>query len=170
MSLTQRPRGQGKPLISIIAAVGTNGQIGLNGGIPWKDSEDLKRFKYLTMGKPVVMGRMTYESIGGPLPGRQTVIITSQDPYNAPMCMTAKSVREAIQGLTQNHWNKEIFIIGGESIYKEVMAYADLLYLTHVNYDGPADTYFPRILGSWNIMHQESFKDGSQFKLMWRNG
>ena len=168
MSLIKKSRVQNRPIISVIVALGTRGQIGLDGGIPWDSSKDLQRFKWITIGSPVIMGRKTYESIGGPLVGRQNVIITSQQDYNAPMCNIAHNIKEAIEVLAQNSWNKEIFIIGGESIYKEVINYADMLYLIHVPYSGPADTYFPKIVGNWNRVFNEMDKDGSQFEVLWR--
>ena len=168
MSLVKKSRVSGRPIISIIAAMGCKGQIGLNGGIPWDSSKDLQRFKYITIGSPVIMGRKTYESIGVALPGRQNIIITSQENYNAPMCNTSSNIKEAIASLSKNAWNKEIFIIGGESIYKEVVGYADMFYLTHIPYSGPADTYFPKISGNWNRIFNEVDKDGSQFEVLWR--
>ena len=161
-------RVSGRPKISIIAAVGCKGQLGLNGKLPWESKKDMQRFKYLTMGKAIIMGRKTYESISKPLLGRQNVIMTTQDDYCAPMCNTSKDIKEAIVALSQNPWIKEIFIIGGESIYKEVMDLVDILYLTHVPYNGPADTYFPQIVGSWSRAYNETDPDGSVFEVLWR--
>lgn len=158
-----------KPIISIIAAVGVKSQLGLKGKIPWDNKVDLQRFKYITLGKPVIMGRKTYESIGRPLIGRQNVILTTQDNYNAPMCNTAKNLKEAIAVLAQNRFNSEIFIIGGESLYREALPIADMLYLTHVNYNGPADTYMPPLTGNWNRIYNKTDADGSIFEIMWRS-
>jgi dihydrofolate reductase len=159
------------PLISIIVATGTKGQLGLNGSIPWDNKKDLERFKYLTLRKPVIMGRKTYESIGKPLVGRQNIIITSDKNYFAPMCNVSSDVRNAIVALSQsgNRFNNEIIIIGGESIYSQVMDLVDIIYLTHVPYNGPADTWMPAITGSWNRVYHETDADGSLFEILWRN-
>jgi len=156
------------PIISVIAAVGVKGQIGLNGKLPWNSPEDIKRFKYLTLGKVVIMGRTTYESLGLPLVGRQNIIITTQKDYAAPLCNVSNNLAEAIASLSKNKFNREIFIIGGESIYRQALPMANMLYLTHVPYNGPADKYMPVLPGSWNRIYNEVDEDGNLFEIMWR--
>lgn len=126
--------------ISMIAAASTNRVIGRDELIPWEIPGEQKRFKELTLGQTVIMGRKTYESIGKPLPGRRTVIISRTQNISAENCMTVKSLREAYALLKDE---AEIFIAGGGEIYKEALPLADKLYLTVVEQEIEGNIYFP---------------------------
>jgi dihydrofolate reductase len=128
------------PRISIIAAVARNGVIGRDNRLPWHLPEDLKRFRALTMGHHVIMGRKTWESIGRVLPGR-TMVVVSRDPgYGVPGCLIAHSLEEAL-GLCGD--DPEVFVIGGAEIYRQALPMAGRLYLTRIEQDVAGDTCFP---------------------------
>lgn len=126
--------------VSVIAAVADNNAIGLNNALPWHLSEDLKRFRSLTMGHHIIMGRKTYESLGRLLPGRITVIVSRQTDYCVEGAITAGSLTEAI---AQCGNDEEIFVIGGAELYREALTRADRLYLTEVAGEFVADAFFP---------------------------
>jgi dihydrofolate reductase len=127
-------------IISIIAAVARNRVIGVNNQLPWHLPEDLQYFKKLTMGKPIIMGRRTHESIGKPLPSRQNIIVTRSN-LTFPGCETAQSIECA---LDIANGVEEIFIIGGAQIYKTALPLAHRLYLTEIDIEVEGDTYFPQ--------------------------
>jgi dihydrofolate reductase len=133
---------EGLMLISIIVAMGRNRAIGYKNMLPWRLPADLQRFKQLTMGHHLLMGRKTYESIGRPLPGRTSIIITRQPAFQAEGCFVVHSLEEAI-ALAQTHGEQETFIIGGAEIYKQALPLADRLYLTLVEAEPEADAFFP---------------------------
>lgn len=134
---------------TIVVAVSENGIIGRDGDMPWRLSTDLKRFKALTLGKPMVMGRKTYESIGGkPLPGRPHVVISRQAQIDHPDVTMAHSLAEAVtiaEDLARVSGGSEIIIAGGGEIYAQSMAIADRLCITHVETAVEGDTSFPAI-------------------------
>ncbi|PDT08060.1 dihydrofolate reductase [Rhizobium sp. M1] len=133
---------------TIIAAVARNGTIGRDGDMPWRLSSDLKRFKALTLGKPVVMGRKTYDSIGKPLPGRPNVVISRQAAIDDPAISMAHSLPEAMDAaerLALETAADEICIIGGGQIYAQAINLADRLCITHVEADLDGDASFPEI-------------------------
>jgi len=130
-------------IVSAVAAISEKDR-GLGNGpdLLWKIPEDLKRFKELTFGHPIILGRKTYESIGHALPGRINIVVTRDPNYRAKNCVVVTSVETAIEkakGL--NH--EEIFIIGGGEIYKAALPYTDRLYLTVIHAEKPADVFFP---------------------------
>jgi len=129
-------------MISLIVAASTNNVIGAQGELPWHLSGDLKRFKAITMGKPIVMGRLTYESIGRSLPGRQNIVITRQVDYAAEGCDVVQSVDAAIEAAGNA---EEIMIIGGSRIYLEFLPRADRIYLTRVQAEVEGDTFLPEL-------------------------
>lgn len=137
--------------VSIVVAVSENGVIGRDGDMPWKLSTDLKRFKALTLGKPVVLGRKTYESLGSkPLPGRPHVVVTrSTGIAGGDAVETVGSLEEGIRmarHIAEQTGAAEICIIGGGEIYRQAMTMADTLYVTHVEaVIGDGDTFFPAI-------------------------
>jgi dihydrofolate reductase len=116
--------------------------IGKDGKLPWRLSSDMKRFRELTMGHHVVVGRKTIESIGKPLPGRQTIVVTRNSDYKIEGCLIAGSVQAAI-ALAEARGEKETFVIGGADIYAEALVVADRVYLTEVHAEVGADTFFP---------------------------
>ncbi len=124
--------------LTIIAAIARNGVIGDQGRIPWHISDDLKRFKRLTLGHPIIMGRKTYESIGKPLPGRRNLVLTRQTAL--PGVESFASLGAALKACRDN---ETVFVIGGAEIYREALPMADVLYLTHVHRDVAGDTRFP---------------------------
>lgn len=130
--------------VSIIAAIATNGVIGRQGQLPWRLSGDLRRFKRLTMGHTIIMGRKTWESIGRPLPGRRTVVITRHPDYqiDAEGVHIAGNLDDALS-IAEAANDDEAFVVGGAQIYHEAMSRADRLYFTEVAADVQGDAYFP---------------------------
>ncbi|MBI2611968.1 dihydrofolate reductase [Candidatus Gottesmanbacteria bacterium] len=131
-----------KPVISIIAAIGKNRELGKDNKLLWHIPEDLIRFKKLTSGHVVIMGRKTYQSIGRPLPNRTNIIITRDINFSAPGSIITHSLDEALEIAKQKE-KEEIFVIGGGQIYNQAINLADKLYLTLVDGTFAADTYFP---------------------------
>ena len=117
-----------------------NRVIGINNTLPWRLPEDLKHFKALTMGHHIVMGRKTYESIGRPLPGRTTVIVTRDPAYRVEGCLTAHSIADAIAACAGD---AEIFFVGGAELYAQILPRAERLYLTEIQGDYAGDSHFP---------------------------
>ncbi|MBI3936868.1 MAG: dihydrofolate reductase [Betaproteobacteria bacterium] len=141
--------------ISIIVAMAKNRVIGANNAIPWHLPGELKRFRSVTMGHHIVMGRRTYESIGRLLPGRITVIVTRTPGYAAPGAIVAASLDAAIAACGNDD---EIFVIGGAQLYAAALPIADRLYLTTVNAEVAGDTYMPDFNpGAWREVSAQSF-------------
>lgn len=145
-----------KQILSIIVAVGENGEIGRGGDLVWRIREDLKRFKFLTMGHPVVMGRKTWESLPKALPGRTNIIVTRNPEYRAEGALTASSVDDALRLAAAAEGGDEVFIMGGGSLYAASAGMADRLYLTRIHAScGDADTCFPAIdPEEWNVRYK----------------
>ena len=134
--------------LCLIVAVSRNGVIGLNNQLPWHLPEDLKYFKSVTMGKPIVMGRKTYDSIGRPLPGRTNIVITRDASWSAPGVEVAQTLETALElGATacDAAGAEEIMVIGGEQIYRMTLDSAERLYLTQVDAEVEGDAFFPEI-------------------------
>ncbi|PVV09003.1 MAG: dihydrofolate reductase [gamma proteobacterium symbiont of Ctena orbiculata] len=131
-----------KPLISLIAAVAKNGVIGIDNGLPWRLPADLQHFKSLTMGKPIIMGRRTWESLPGLLPGRRHIVVTHDRDYRAEGCDLVHSVDEALQVAGDV---PEVMIVGGGGLYRQMLSRADRLYLTRVEVAVDGDAFFPEI-------------------------
>ena len=143
-------------MIKIIVAISKNRVIGNDNKLIWKLSNDLKRFKELTTGHPVVMGRKTFESIGKALPNRRNIIITRNNEYQVDDCEVVNSIEEALL-LT----SEDCFIIGGSEIYKQTIGIADKIYLTLVHGVFHGDSFFPEIEGCWKEISRQDFtKDG----------
>lgn len=130
------------PKISIVAAMDQKRGIGKNNKLPWHIPEDLKRFKEITFGHPVIMGRKTYESIGRLLPNRLNIIITQNKNYALGGAVVVHSLQEAIEKASEEE-KKELFIIGGGQIFAQAIPLVDRLYLTIVKGDYDVDTFFP---------------------------
>ena len=128
-------------MISLITAVSANGVIGRSGELPWHLSDDLKRFKQLTLGKPIIMGRKTHESIGRALPGRQNIVLTSQSEFFADDCDVVSSVDAAMDAAGDAD---EIIVIGGGEIYVLFLPLAERIYMTRVHVDIDGDARFPQ--------------------------
>lgn len=145
-------------MISIIVAASTNDVIGVQGELPWKISDDLKRFKQLTMGKPIVMGRLTFESIGRALPGRQNIVITRQPDFVADGCDVVDSPAAALAVAGDAD---EIMIIGGSQIYDLFLPKAGRLHITRVDAEVEGDAFFPRISDeNWDLVASEAHAAG----------
>ncbi|HQR51320.1 MAG TPA: dihydrofolate reductase [Methylophilaceae bacterium] len=140
--------------ISIIAAIARNGVIGLDNTLPWHLPEDLKRFRALTMGHHILMGRKTYDSLGRLLPGRTTVIVSRNPGYVVPGALVAGSLKQALQACGGD---EEVFVIGGAQLYHEALPLADRLYLTWIERDFEGDAHFPPLdLAQWHETGRET--------------
>ena len=150
-----------KPIISIIAAIGSNRELGKDNKLLWHIPEDFARFKKITSGHPVIMGRTTYESIGKPLSERTNIIVTHDRNYKAAGCVIAHSLEEAIEIAQAKSASVplEIFIIGGGQIYEQSIKYADKLYLTIVKGNYKADTFFPDYSEFKKVVYQKESSD-----------
>lgn len=154
-------------IVSIIVAMAENRAIGVEGRLPWHLSSDLKRFKRLTMGHHLIMGRKTFESIGRPLPGR-VIIVLSRDPaYRAAGSLKAVSL-EAALAIAAERQEEEVFICGGEQVYARALDLADRIYMTLVHANPQADTHFPNFdsrawIESWSEYHPGGERDQHPF-------
>lgn len=147
-------------MISIIVAVAANGVIGDNNSLLWHISEDLRNFKRITSGHPVVMGRKTFESLGRPLPNRTNVVV-SRTVTEIEGCRVAASLDEAIAMFPED---EEVFIIGGAQIYAQALDAADKIYLTRVEHDYEGDTSFPEWDATrWRLTSREAFPRGEKY-------
>lgn len=144
-------------ILSVMVAMAENGVIGCEGRMPWHIGEDLKRFRRITSGHPVVMGRKTFESLGGkPLPNRTNVVVTRNPDFAVPEdVLRAGSVEEAVAPFAGT--DEEVFIIGGGEIYRQAVPLADKLYLTRISAQPKGDTYFPEIKAEeWRLVWHEA--------------
>lgn len=131
-----------RPPIAFYVAVSRNGVIGDQGGLPWRLPSDLKRFKAMTIGKPLIMGRKTWDSLPRkPLPGRPNIVVTRKQGFAAPGAEVVSSVDEALVA-AKRHGGAEIAVIGGAEIFSQLMNRADRLYLTEVDLEPEGDTFF----------------------------
>lgn len=128
------------PRLTLIAAVARNGVIGNDNALPWRLPEDLKRFKELTLGHPIIMGRKTWASLGRPLPGRRNIVISRDPDFKAPGGIVVASLAAALAACADA---SEAFVIGGAEIYALALPEAQCLRLTEIDRDFPGDTHFP---------------------------
>ena len=138
--------------ISLIVAAGNNMGIGMNGDMPWHLPKDLKYFKQVTMKKPVIMGRKTFDSIGKALPGRLNLIVTRDTSWQAEGCVNCPNITYAIEmanSMLDVNDVDEIMIVGGGQIYDQALPLANKIYLTRVNKSPDSDTFFPNISSDW---------------------
>ena len=143
--------------VILVAAIGENGEMGVNNALLWHLPGDLPRFKKMTMGHPIIMGRKTFDSIGKALPGRLNIVLSANTDWQKDEVITVNSIEKAIDTAKQNKADK-VFVIGGGQIYKLFLPYATQLELTEV-FDAPmADTYFPNFSG-------QDFKEVSRVKI-----
>lgn len=143
--------------ISLLVAVAENHVIGKHGALlPWRLSADLKHFKNLTMGHPIIMGRKTYETIGRPLPGRTNIVMTHDETFQAPGCRVVQSFEEALSlaGESNTH---EVFVIGGSIIFDAIIDQADKLYLTEVHGKPEGDVLFTYTSSDWQEIAREDY-------------
>lgn len=149
--------------LSLIVAMARNRVIGIENRLPWHLPGDLKYFKGLTMGHHIIMGRKTYESIGKPLPGRITVIVTRDPDYSQEGCLVAHSLAEAIE-LAKD--DSEAFFVGGSSLYAQALPLADRMYITEIRADFEGDAHFPEFdKGDWRELSRspQVTQDGLAF-------
>jgi len=156
--VSRPPRAVNKPIVSLLVAVARNGVIGRNNALPWHLPEDLKRFKALTLGYPVVMGRRTYESIieqaGKPLPGRENIVVTRRSGYVAPGCRVVHSLEDALAAASGAN---KVFVIGGAEIFALALPLATRLDVTEVHADVQGDVFFPAYdRGEWGEVSREA--------------
>lgn len=156
----------GDVTVSIIAAVAENGVIGDEGAMPWRLSTDLRRFKALTLGKPVVMGRRTFESIGKPLTGRANIVVSRRSDYRPDGVTVAASLDAALReakAAARRANLEEVFVIGGGEIYRAALPLADRLHITHVAAQPAGDTLFPAIdPAAWTKVSEEDIPPGEK--------
>jgi len=145
-------------LLSLLVAVADNGLIGVDNQLPWHIPADLKRFKKLSVGKPTVMGRKTWDSLGRPLPDRRNIVITRNADFEAPGAEVVSSLEEAIRVSGDA---EEIMIIGGAEIFRLALPLADRMYYTHVHTVLEGHTYFPPVAWEqWQPVYQETGEHG----------
>ncbi len=139
--------------VSLVVAASKNNVIGRDGELPWHLPEDLRHFKRITTGKPVIMGRKTFESIGRPLPDRHNIVMTRDPDYAAEGCDVVDSVAEALDVAGDAD---EVMVIGGGQVYRDFLPRADRIYMTRVQAEVQGDTRFPRIEGNvWRLVSAE---------------
>lgn len=149
-------------MISMIVAVARNGVIGHANDLIWHISEDLRRFKAITTGHPVIMGRKTFESIGRPLPGRTNVVITRNGHFRPEGCLVADSFEKAVAMFPPD---EEAFVIGGAQVYAQALPIAQRLYLTEIEADYEGDTRFPDWdRSAWTLSSEHRFPRGERFE------
>jgi dihydrofolate reductase len=149
--------------LSILAALSSNGVIGRDNTVPWRQSTDLKRVKSLTMGHHVIMGRVTYDSVGKPLPGRTNIVITRRTDLEIPGVVVVHSLEDAIR-VAANAGETEAFVLGGAEIYEQANHRADRMYLTRIHADIEGDTSFPEFddVSEWHLTDAEHFEADEQ--------
>jgi dihydrofolate reductase len=158
----------------MIAAVARNGVIGRNGALPWRLPSDFAFFRRMTMGKPLIMGRKTFEGIGRPLPGRTSIVVTRDAGYRPAGAIAVTNLGAALeqaQSIAEADGAGEVMIGGGGEIYREAMPLADRLYITHVALDAEGDTAFPEIEASiWREAEElavpRSERDSAPFRIL----
>lgn len=143
-------------IISIIAAMAENRVIGRENDLPWDLPSEHRRFKEITTGHPVIMGRKTFESIGHPLPGRKNIIIATQQGFSPEGCTVVKDLQAALAAC---EGADEAFICGGESVFREAMPLADRIYLTIVDEEFDGDAFFPEIPDAFVEVERKQFED-----------
>lgn len=150
-------------IISIIAAMAENRVIGRRNELPWDLPSEHRRFREITMGHPVIMGRRTFESIGHPLPGRKNIIITTQQGFAPEGCSVVNDLQAAI---TTCEGADEVFICGGEAVFREAMPLADRIYLTVVEEEFDGDAFFPAIPDDFVEVERKSFDDVLSYSML----
>ena len=149
----------GAQKISLIAAMGSNRAIGKDNRIPWHLPADLRRFRQITWGKPILMGRRTHESIGRPLPGRNNIVLTSDSAYSVPGCIVVHDLESALAAAGA----EELMVIGGASLYRDFLPFAQRLYLTRIHHFFEADTFFPEFdPRNWREIEREDVGGGTE--------
>lgn len=142
-------------ILTAIAAMAENYTIGVENHLPWHLPADMKHFKEITSGHPVIMGRKTYASIGRPLPNRTNIVITRDEAFKAPGCIVTNTIGDAIS-IAEQHTDDEAFVIGGAEIYQQMWTKIQRLYLTIIHHEFDGDAYFPTLMpGEWKEITRE---------------
>lgn len=142
-------------IVSAIFAVSENNVIGKGNDLPWRMPADLKHFKNITMGHPVIMGRKSFDSIGRPLPGRHNIVVTRDRNFRAEGVSVVHSLREAVE-IAGADRPEEVFIIGGAQIYKKAFPYCDRLYMTRIHTETEGDVFLPEVdFSAWKLISEE---------------
>lgn len=165
---------QSAPVIALVVAMGQNRAIGADGALPWHLSSDMRYFRKVTMGKPIVMGRLTFASLGRPLPGRTNIVLTRNAAFEPPGAIMAYSLEEALDvahKVAAEDGVDEIMVIGGEDVFRAVLPQAGRIYLTEVEARPEADTWFPELdRHEWREVsrerHEAGPKDDHAFSLV----
>lgn len=145
-----------RPMLSLITAMDSNRVIGKNNSLPWHLPADLAFFKQTTMGKPVIMGRKTFDSIGKALPGRKNIVLTRDNNFEAPDCEIATDIDQA---MSKVDGSVEVMLIGGASLYEQTIHSADIIYLTLIHHEFNGDTWFPEINPkNWELGSRDDFE------------
>jgi dihydrofolate reductase len=153
----------GRLRVVLVAAVADNGVIGSDGGIPWRIPEDMKHFRQVTTGHPVVMGRLTYESIGRPLPNRANIVVTRTPGWSAEGVTVVASLQEALAAASEASGGEgagDVMVIGGAQIYEAAIAMADVQILTEVHQSPEGDTFYPDFDRSEWVENRRESRDG----------
>jgi dihydrofolate reductase len=151
------------PIIALVVARAENGAIGRGGDLPWRLSTDLRQFRKVTMGKPIVMGSRTFESFGRPLDGRVNIVLSRDPDYSAPGAIVAPSLEAALdiaRRSAEDTGAHEIMVIGGEELFRAVMPQASRIYLTEVQASPDADTWFSLGRTEWREVSREQHQPG----------
>ncbi len=153
----ERPSESAPPRLTLVAAVADNGVIGRDQALPWRLPDDLKRFKALTLGKPVLMGRRTWASLGRPLPGRDNLVLTRDREFAAlPAARGAQVVYSLAEALARCAGASEVAVIGGAEVYREALPFAERLEITRVHTQVAGDTWFPPLApAEWQSVERE---------------
>lgn len=142
--------------LSLIVAMDENRLIGNDNQLPWRLPADLAFFKRTTMGKPIIMGRKTFDSIGRPLPGRRNIVITRDPEFSAQGCEVVHSIETALTGCSDHD---ELMLIGGATLYEQTLDQVSCMYITRINHSFSGDTWFPEFdLTQWEIVEKEDFE------------
>lgn len=149
-------------IVSLIAALEARGGIGWDRGVPWHLTDDLKHFKRLTMGHHVLMGRKTYESVAGKLPGRKMIVLSRDKTFAPPEARVAGSLEAGLE-LAREAGEQELFVIGGAEVFAQALPIADRVYLTRVRAEVECDVFFPPFdLDQWHRLGGDEFKAGGK--------
>ena len=154
-----------EPVIALVVAIGDNGAIGRGGNLPWRLSTDLRYFRKVTLHKPIVMGRLTFESFGRPLDGRLNIVLTRNAAFDAPGTVPAYSLDEALDVARKEAKKSgvdEIMVIGGDDVFREVLPKASRIYLTEVHASPEADVWFSFDRSQWREVSRERHEPGSK--------
>ena len=143
--------------ISLIAAIGNNGELGYRGKILWHVPDELKHFKKTTLNHHLLMGRKTFESLKSPLPERTSIVLTRDKNYSFKNCLIAHDISQAVE-IAKERGETELFICGGEEIYRQTLKMADFIYLSHIDYATTADAWFPQLKDEeWEVVEQKMY-------------